>query len=442
LLEVGEGEVVGFRRIAVALVVVTVTAVGCSENRKDERSGSKLASTPTCSKPAVVDCASDDSGLGQLPAEPVRATGTPITVHMLNNETGAASAFPELSLADEAGIEFINRELGGVDGHPIDFVVCDVKFSPEGSQSCAQQAVNDQAVAVLGGIDIFGTGIPILTDNGVPFVGGIPVAFDAARSPVSFQFGGGTWGATVGFADFAVKELGAKTVSVIYADFGSIADSAQYAKQELLQLGLQEADIKLVPTSVVQSDYVTPVTAANEGSPDVIITLTAGDGCVPTFKAVQDLDVKAKVFYTGACASPAILESAGEAATNGAYFNVEGPIGADPDTSLYSSVIQKYGEGVDAQGAGTVSFRSLMNLYVAMKEIGADELSRDSLLAKFRAARDAPNFMGHPYTCDGDQIPQLPAMCAPQQIIAQRKDGALVQVSEWIDVPALVHAWQ
>jgi branched-chain amino acid transport system substrate-binding protein len=325
---------------------------------------------------------------------------------------------------------------------PSTFVVCDVKFSPEGSQSCAQQAVNDEAVAVLGGIDIFGTGIPILTDNGVPFVGGIPVAFDAAQSPVSFQFGGATWGAAVGFADFAVKELKAKTVSLIFADFGTIADSTEYAKRELLELGLEEDDIKLVPTPVVQTDYVTPVTAANEGSPDVIIALTAGDGCVPTFKAVQDLQVKAKVMYTGACVAPAILASAGETATNGAYFNVEGPIGADPDTSLYSWVIEKYGEGVDAQGAGTVSFRSLMNLYVVMKEIGFDDLSRDALLANYRAARNTPNFMGHPYTCNGDQIPELPAMCAPQQIIARRTNGALEQVSDWIDVPALVKAWQ
>ncbi len=434
----------GFTGALVLTLAVVIFAAACSENRDTaEDGGSPLASTAACDEPNVIDCASDDTTLGKLPNEPVAATSAPITVHMLNNETGAASAFPELSLADEAGIELINTELGGVDGHPLEFVVCDVKFSPEGSQSCAQEAVNDDAVAVLGGIDIFGTGIPILTDNGVPFVGGIPIAFDAARSPVSFQFGGGTWGAAVGFADFAVKELQAKKVSVIFADFGSIADSAAYAKRELLELGLQEADIKMVPTAVVQTDYVTPITAANEGSPDVIIALTAGDGCVPTFKAVQDLQVEAAVMYTGSCAAPAVLASAGDAATEGAYFNVEGPIGeGDPDTLLYSWTIEKYGEGVDAQGAGTVSFRSLMNLYVAMKEIGFENLSRDAILEHFRAARDAPNFMGHPYTCNGDQIPDLPAMCAPQQIIAQRKNGELVQASDWIDVPALVKAWQ
>jgi branched-chain amino acid transport system substrate-binding protein len=249
------GEIVRLREVTGALVLALMLTgtVACSENRdtaEDRGSGSGLAGATPCDEASVIACASDDTALGELPAEPVKATGSPITVHMLNNETGAASAFPELSLADEAGIELINTELGGVDGHPIEFVVCDVKFSPEGSESCAQLAVNDDAVAVLGGIDIFGTGIPILTDNGVPFVGGIPVAFEAARSPVSFQFGGGTWGAAVGFADFAVKELKAKTVSVIFADFGSIADSAAYAKRELLDLGLKEADIKMVPTAV------------------------------------------------------------------------------------------------------------------------------------------------------------------------------------------------
>ena len=57
-----------------------------------------------------------------------------------------------------------------------------------------------------------------------------------------------------------------------------------------------------------------------------------------------------------------------------------------------------------------------------------------------RAKRDAPSFMGHPYTCDGKQFPGLPAACSPQQVIVQMKDGALDQVGGWIDVGAELEA--
>ncbi len=84
--------------------------------------------------------------------------------------------------------------------------------------------VSQQVAAVIGGIDIWGTGITTLQNNGIPYVGGIPVSFDAARSPVSFQFSGGTWGAVLGMGQYAVEELDARKIAMIYAEFGPITD--------------------------------------------------------------------------------------------------------------------------------------------------------------------------------------------------------------------------
>ncbi|MCZ7527060.1 MAG: hypothetical protein M5U14_12165 [Acidimicrobiia bacterium] len=54
-----------------------------------------------------------------------------------------------------------------------------------------------------------------------------------------------------------------------------------------------------------------------------------------------------------------------------------------------------------------------------------------------RASEATPSFNGHPYTCDGQQIPDLPALCAPQQILMRYDGTDLVQETEaWIDVPA------
>ena len=73
----------------------------------------------------------------------------------------------------------INEELGGVGVLPIELVSCITTFSVEQSQACAQQMVQSGAVAVIGGIDVTSNGsIPVLEQNGIPYIGGIPVNFD------------------------------------------------------------------------------------------------------------------------------------------------------------------------------------------------------------------------------------------------------------------------
>lgn len=84
-----------------------------------------------CEEASVVACIGDDTTLGRIDHTPVRATGAPIRIGMINQETGAAGAFPELSRADEAAIAFINAELGGVNGRPLELDVCDTQFSPD-----------------------------------------------------------------------------------------------------------------------------------------------------------------------------------------------------------------------------------------------------------------------------------------------------------------------
>ena len=88
-----------------------------------------------------------------------------------------------------------------------------------------------------------------------------------------------------------------------------------------------------------------------------------------------------------------------------------------------------------------------MNIYSLMVEIGADDVSPATMLDLVRQARDRPSFNGHPYTCDGKQIEALPALCAPQQVLLERKGDSLVAAegttadgnsAGWIDVPAII----
>jgi branched-chain amino acid transport system substrate-binding protein len=124
------------------------------------------------------------------------------------------------------------------------------------------------------------------------------------------------------------------------------------------------------------------------------------------------------------------------AETDGAYFNVDGPLVDNPptpDSQLYTGVLAKYGNGLDPVGAGTVSFRSLMNLYAILSQLDGD-ITPAAITAALQSAVDAPNFGGHPYTCNGQQFDGLPALCSPQQILTRMQNRKLTQVTDWIDV--------
>ena len=448
--------------MAVVVAVVLAAMLGaCSEDRAqgagaeaDATAGgaeggasasSASDTTDDCTPDTLLDCARVSSISALVPDEPVTASGEPIVLGMINQENTPVGSFPELSRGVQAAIEFVNTQLGGLDGRPLQLEVCNTNFSAEGSTACGQQFVAAEVPVVLGGIDVFGNGIDVLADNDVPYAGGIPISAQSVTSPNSFQWSGGTWGATIAFASYAVQELGATSAAIVYGDFGSVADAAEYGRRTFEELGVD--DVTMVPFPIVSTDLAAPIQVAASAEPDVMIALTADTGCAAAFEGVSTAAPDVPAFYTGACAAPSITDRAGPERTEGAIFNVEGPIdrtNGTPDTALYDAVIEAYGDGLDPIGAATVSFRSFMNLYVVLAaivdEAGVEGIDPGSVTTALRSQVDATSFMGHPYTCDGRQLEGLPAMCSPQQILAELRDGQLEQIGTWVDVGAIYGA--
>lgn len=428
--------------MGIALTTLLLVAMACSESRSSSKTDNGAA---PITRPGPGDCSSDLLACARttsiedlVPEQATKAIGTPITIGMINQENTAFGSFPELSQAARAAAAFVNDQLGGVDGHPIDISVCDTRFSAEQSVTCAQGFVEQKVPVVLGGIDIWGTGIDTLAANKVPYVGGIPVSDQSAKSPNSFQFSGGTWGAVTAFADDAVKR-GDKSVATVYMDFGSITESAQIIDQVLRHGGVKST---LVPFPLSSNADMKPyVDTAVAAKPDAIIMLAADQGCPAAYEALAEDAVTARVYMVGACAAPNIINPAGEKAV-GKIFNVEGPVSnTDPDTVLYGAIMGKYEPDLDPQGAGTVTFRSFMNLYAVLRGVGAAHLSPATITEHLRDARDVPSFMGHAYTCDGKQFPGTPAFCSPQQILAERTKSGFEQLSKhYIDVGAIARA--
>ncbi len=354
--------------------------------------------------------------MGTVPNQAVAADpdAEPIRLGMLNIENVDGFSFPELRGAAEAAATFVNNELGGVGGRPIEIVPCITSLSPEQSQTCAQELVQEGVVALVGGIDVMSQGsVPVLEQNAVPTLGGIPAGLPEMQSGAHFYFSGGTPGAMAAMLAHAEKN-GAASALIAHADLPSFnVMAADFAKPVGESLGM---DVEIVKFPLIGADMLPVLTAAADADVDALIVNAADTACIPIMELAQQLELRAQVYLVGACAAPEILDEAG-AAAGGIIFSGEGP--ADPNAiggSIFDAVVAQYATG-PAEAAGTVAFRGFMNTYWVLTELGADNISADSITEFMRSTVDRPSFWGHAYTCDGQRIPGLPALCAPEQAL-------------------------
>lgn len=428
-------------------LLVAGMASACSANPRGEASNTDAPVTSSGNGSTTSSDALDDGSivaahageqwfLGEMPSQAVAADPSlpPIRLGMVNQEGTPVGSYPELRVAVEAAVEWVNAELGGVDGHPIELLTCTTPFDPEVSRQCALDLVEQGVVAFVGGVDVMGAAmIEVIEANDLVLIGGIPATLEEQRSANAFFFSGGDAGALAAFMAHAASQ-GAQRVAIAY---GQEVESFEVAADEYgaavgLSLGLT---VELIPYSIFTSDFAPLMDAADAASVDALAVLAATSSCVPVMVAAADL--AAQLYLTGACAGEATTAAAGESA-RGVLFNAEGPVdGVDTDASIYLDVITRFASG-PAGGAGTVSFRGFMNLYALLREAGATGSTPAELTRLARAAVGRRSFWGHPYTCDDMQVPGLRALCAPQQVLFRAATaGSFEAITDWVETDEL-----
>jgi branched-chain amino acid transport system substrate-binding protein len=272
-------------------------------------------------------------------------------------------------------------------------------------------------------------------------ISAIPTTLAEYRSTNAFSFSGGVTGAYVAFAADA-HARGATSIAIAYGDFESFSVPAtDYGAKVAEALGME---VTLVPFPITTTDFLPIVQSVLDSGAEAITIGAADTACVPVMTTLSDLGYDGFQYLVGACAAEQILEQVPDEVQAEIVFNSEGPPPGDEESAatldgdLYQAVVDRYATEA-AGGAGTVSFRAVMNLWSVLAAL--DEPTPAAVADALRAAVDAPNFWGHPFTCDGAQVPGFPALCSPQQTLFRilDDDGTVEAVGDgWIDVPALV----
>jgi branched-chain amino acid transport system substrate-binding protein len=361
------------------------------------------------------------------------AANDAVVLGMINQEDAPIGSFPEAREAAQAAVAHVNEDLGGVNGRPLRLEVCRTNGSPESSAACANSLLEKKPVAVLGGVDLgAAASLPVFEKAGIPYVGGTPALGEELTSPAAWMLAGGVVGDLLGVADYALGTLKVKKVGALYVDLPGVLTTVIAAAEVVLR-SKGVTDVKLVAASADAADFAPPLKAATAGNPDAVIVLFPAQTCARIMTAARSLKVTAKLFYTSACASQAVVDAAGPAAEN-AYF-ATGYLPFDdpsPEVATWKAEAKVTKPGALSQAG----FAVVMDLYSLLKD-GADTPA--AVTTELQATLQRPGYMAHPYTCDRKQVSLLAAVCNANVRLLQYKGGRFADLTNtWVNGSELV----
>ena len=386
---------------------------------------------------AIAGCTTDTgttpttsaSAGGDVFGAPNAASGDPVVFGVLNLESGPVT-FPETLLAEQAAVQYVNAYKGGIGGHPIKLVTCQTDGSPATSQRCANQILDQKPVAILGAADTGAPGaFPIWENAGLAYLGGIPFTPVEQNSPNAVIFSSVSTADNAAAGSYAGKTLGAKSAAVIYtSDTQGTATAENAIIPAMTASGVTNiTKVAIAPTA---SDVSAAVATAVGANPDVIY-IDAPAACPNILSSLRQLGNTAKIMGIDPCTSPPAIAGANGGA-EGLYFAapVLDPGAATDETNLYVAAMQKWAPDAALDSLAAIGFQTVINVQAALASFATADLTKDKILAAFTTGTDHPNFMGHPYTCDGKQLPSGTAVCNSYQQIRQIQNGKAVPVGD------------
>jgi branched-chain amino acid transport system substrate-binding protein len=402
------------RAAAVAASLAILTSISaCSSSSSSSSSGSS------------------GSGSSQSASGGAAPKGPPVLVGLVEEETGTFAS-PQLAAwgkGVEAAIDYVNKDLGGFGGRPVQVVTCDSQSSAAGSLICANKMVTSKVDFVTGISPFFGaTGIPVLEKAGIPAQLD-PVAIQMATSPDSFPYVGGAYTQFPGQAAYAIKQLKSKKATVL--EVQQAVSAAQVIKPFYDAAGGELTDVMIAGTS---GDLSPAIARTVQSKPDTVFTVLQATQAVQIYPllAQQGIDPSTIVSAGGALdvtnffskiSPPSAVENALFSAESDSFDDT-----ANPEVATYLAAMKKY-VGMDGRsGFAQAGFATVMTNYGVAKKVGASTFSAASL-ASYLTSNVVPVFMGYNYS-RADAPKAYPALGEVHIEFVRWRGGKVVTVSD------------
>jgi branched-chain amino acid transport system substrate-binding protein len=331
---------------------------------------------------------------------------------------------PEWRIGWEQGVSYVNNVLGGVNGHPIQTMLCTVDGSPEKSVDCGNKFVEAKVPIVFQGVDFAGGAmLPILKDAGIP-VGG-HIAWDAQERAALDQaryFGS----ASPAYGAAQLKNMsqnGAKKVRFFLADVPASHVYDETVLQPTAQkLGLDE---KMIYYDAASVDWNVVVQTALADGPDAIGSPAAQEAdCVGFVKAARAAAFKNPI-YPAACTGyiKALGADSVGTRTYGDLWLVtdpaEAPAAKQAEIKAYTDTMKAAGQDDKVEGLAVAGFSDAVTFQRVFGSLSTfdSKTLKDTL---FSAKVDS--FMGQQIVCDGTAW-KGETNCGNKVLFYEVKDG-------------------
>ena len=457
-------------RLLVGVVAsFALVAAACSDDESTDTTDAPAAETaaPTDTEapaateaPAETEAPADTEASADTEAPddteaagPVEATGEPIKIGVQNLEGDPNGSFPEFSLAIQAAADYVNAELGGLGGRPIEIVLCKSIVSPDDSQRCANELAADEVEMAISTINFFGNHFSIYQGSDIPVVVVTPITIADFTSEGVYAIGagGGCLGVHTGLVQFVTDEIqeieGITTerVGVPWADTppGAVCYNDLEAKPLDVLNGTEPGDSVRagtmpdltyigVPLAPATPDATPQATEVLDFDPNVIIFSGQGADCwnlVDALGRVGWTPDQIPLVLSGACTDFTAMEAAGDLADGiyitGSVNSVLSPLDSLEGEHLeyattYQTKAAEYGMSPDDifKGFAGQGFSSIMNIWEAAQQVDGDVTG--AAIRDVLAATDGsrPSFGGPPLNCKAAPAPYI-AVCSSDVAIDQ-----------------------
>jgi branched-chain amino acid transport system substrate-binding protein len=403
----------------VAAALLLAAGCGSSSSKTSGSSGSASSSSSASST-------ASSAALGT----PHKASGTPYVFGLINDETGPVT-FPEARQAEIAAADYVNDYLGGINGHPIQLVDCIGDTTAPTSARCANELLSHHPVAILGAADT-GTpaALPVYQRAGLAYIGGIPFTPVEQNAPNSVQFWSVSLGDNAAASVYAGKTLAVKSAAVLYFN---------NSQGKVAGLGVIPPTLKAAGVSTVKTIGIPPTTP--DPSPEVASALSSHpdlvyvdipNNCGVVLKDLKSLGYSGKVMGIDPCTAPQAISSAAGAA-DGMY--VASPFArSGSQWNVFTAAMSKYAAPNTAiDSIAEAGFATVMNVQAAFSKLSAAPKT-SQILAAFKSGSNHPNYMSHPYTCNGQAIAKAASICNDYYLMETIQNGQPVEASttNWV----------
>ncbi len=364
---------------------------------------------------------------------------SPVYIGWLNQQGGAQAIGPLATNGAQMAVSYINAELGGVDGHPLELSTCFIASAEEEGTTCGQQFAANNKIDVIaeGGVAIgiqpfyssVGTKTPVI-------VGVAATPTDAVQPNAVILFGDVTH--VLGpFGTYAKDVLHAKTAALVYPDIAGITQGAAAIEAGLKAAGVT---VKAVGYDETQTDLTGTLIAAGATTADMVIPYSDSSGCVNLAKSLIQLGITnaKKIVSAPLCLNGQVAAGLGGDYPIWTYAIASSLFGdpTDPGMPAYMKVAAKFSTPADAPDPwNIVSFSQILTIDRFMNEIGYAHLSASAILAKAKAFT-GPVALGAP-SLDCGEFSSAPAVCNDRtQFFEYKGKHVFVKVAGWLQPPS------